>query len=87
MERKEVENDESAKNLLAGVTSYKLRSQPTMQTRHLSPMWRSRWSQGWGPRGTHASKARTGHSAGFAWHRRSAAYGRLHVRFAVNYSR
>ena len=30
---------------------------------HLSPMRRSRWSQGRGPRGTWASKARNGHRA------------------------
>ena len=36
--------------------------------------WRSRWSEGRGPRGTRASKARTGRSAGFACHRRWSAY-------------
>ena len=37
---------------------------------------RSRWSQGRGPRGTRASKARTGHRAGKACHRRWSAYGK-----------
>src|SRR5262245_62598154 len=32
--------------------------------RHLSRMLRSRWSKGRGPRGTRASKARTGHRVG-----------------------
>ena len=37
---------------------------------------RSRWSQGRGPRGTRASKARAGHRAGKACHRRWTAYGK-----------
>jgi hypothetical protein len=36
---------------------------------------RSRWSEGWGPRGTRTSKARTGHRAGSACHRRLSVYG------------
>ena len=42
----------------------------------LSPMLRSRWSKGRGPRGTRASKARTGRRVGSACHRRSIAYGK-----------
>ena len=37
---------------------------------------RSRWSQGRGPRGTRASKARAGHRAGKACPRRWSAYGK-----------
>ena len=38
---------------------------------------RSRWSEGRGPRGMRASKARTGHSAGCACHKRWSAYGKF----------
>jgi hypothetical protein len=34
-----------------------------------------RWSEGWGPRGMRTSKARPGHRAGQACHRRWNAYG------------
>src|SRR6202022_2623397 len=34
------------------------------------PTARSRWSEGWGPRGTRISKARTGHRTGQLCHRR-----------------
>ena len=37
---------------------------------------RSRWSEGRGPRGMRASKARTGLRAGSACHRRWTAYGK-----------
>ncbi len=47
-----------------------LRSSP----RRSQPL-RSRWSQGRRPRGMRASKARTGRSTGYAWHRRWLAYG------------
>ena len=55
---------------------------PTNKVAHLlrSDPWRSqprrsRWSQGRRPRGRRASKARTGRSTGYAWHRRWLAYG------------
>jgi hypothetical protein len=38
---------------------------------------RSRWSEGRGPRGTRTSKARTGHRAGSACHKRWSAYGKV----------
>jgi hypothetical protein len=48
----------------------------TRRRRHPSPMLRSRWSKGRGPRGTRASKARTGHRVGSACHRRARTESR-----------
>jgi hypothetical protein len=45
-------------------------------TKRRSDPLRSRWSQGRRPRGMRTSKARTGHSAGQACHRRWHAYGK-----------
>ena len=44
-----------------------------------SPTQRSRWSEGRGPRGMRASKARAGPRVGKACHRRWSAYGKSRV--------
>ena len=50
-------------------------TKPTNKAERSEPL-RSRWSEGRRPRGTRASKARTGLRAGCACHRRSSAYGK-----------
>ena len=48
---------------------------------------RSRWSEGRGPRGMRISKARAGHRAGQACHRRWTAYGEWQGNLAVTHPR
>ena len=52
------------------------RMQPPADRTKLANQRRSGWSQGRGPRGMRASKARSEHSVGLACHRRWAAYGK-----------
>ena len=71
----------------AGGGRAQARPLPTLQlrsrrTKRSNPL-RSRWSQGRGPRGTWASKARAGRRTGKACHRRWNAYGGPHVTRAL----
>jgi hypothetical protein len=67
---------------VSGLTCGRIPQARIGRTKWSDPL-RSRWSQGRGPRGTRASKARAGHRTGKACHRRWNAYGGPHGKCAL----